>query len=78
MPRKREDLTGRKFGKLTVIGYDRTNNKRSCKYITYNDETRTISEWSRIFNVNYSVFMSRVKRGDMRDFEDYFGGKEYG
>ena len=57
---------------------EQANNKRSCKYITYNDETRTIAEWSRIFNVNYSAFMSRVKRGDMRDFEDYFGGKEYG
>lgn len=34
---------GKKFGKLTVIGYDRTN-----------------------------------RSGDMRDFEDYFGGKEYG
>ena len=57
---------------------EQANNKRSCKCITYNDETRTIAEWSRIFNVNYSAFMSRVKRGDMRDFEDYFGGKEYG
>ena len=25
MPRKREDLTGREFGRLTVIGYDRTS-----------------------------------------------------
>ena len=24
MPRKREDLTGRKYGRLTVIGYDHT------------------------------------------------------
>lgn len=27
MPRKREDLTGRKFGKLTVLGYDHTDSK---------------------------------------------------
>ena len=57
---------------------EQANSKRSCKYITYNDETRTIAEWSRIFNVNYSAFMPRVKCGDMHDFEDYFGGKEYG
>lgn len=37
---------------------EQANNKCSCKYITYNDEARTIA--------------------DMHDFEDYFGGKEYG
>ena len=57
---------------------EQADNKRSCKHITYNDETRTIAEWSRIFNANHSVFISRVKRGDTRDFEYYFGGKEYG
>lgn len=57
---------------------EQANNKRSCKYMTYNDEIRTIVEWPRIFNTNYSAFMSRVKRRGMHDFEDYFGGNEYG
>ena len=39
------------------------NNKRSCVNITYNGETKTISEWARTINVNPSLIRSRLKNG---------------
>lgn len=49
-----------------------TNNRSNNHYITYNGETRTQAEWARLFRVNYSTLQGRIKRHDMRDFEEYF------
>lgn len=51
---------------------EQSNNRRSCRYITYAGITHTIAEWSRVFNVPYCTLTRRIDRGDMRDFEDYF------
>lgn len=48
------------------------NNRRSNHYITYNEETHTISEWSKIMNVQYTSLMRHIKENDMSDFERYF------
>lgn len=52
---------------------NQANNRRSNTRITYNNETHTIAEWARIFNVIYNSLLGRIKRGDMSDFEEYFG-----
>lgn len=41
--------------------YTQQNNKRSCIYITYNEETHTLKEWSRIRKINYSTLYQRYK-----------------
>lgn len=48
------------------------NNRSSNHYITYNGDTHTIAEWARLLQVNYSTLQGRIKRNDMRDFEEYF------
>ena len=48
------------------------NNRTTNHVITYNGETHTIAEWSRILGIKYPTLYSRLNRGDMRDFEDYF------
>ena len=52
------------------------NNRRNNRFITYAGETHTISEWARLFEVHYETLRHRINRGDMRDFEDYFGYDE--
>ena len=49
------------------------NNRSSCRHITYAGETHTIGEWSRKFGTDYSLFAQRIRRGNMSDFEEYFG-----
>lgn len=49
------------------------NNRRSNRYLTYDNDTHTIAEWARLFDVNYDTLLQRINRGDMRDFEEYFG-----
>lgn len=36
------------------------NNKRNNHYITYNNETHTMMEWSEIRNINYSTLRNRI------------------
>ena len=36
------------------------NNTRTNHFITYNNETHTIAEWSRILNIKYSVILYRL------------------
>ena len=36
------------------------NNKSNCNYITYNEETHTLSEWSRIVGVNSRTLRDRI------------------
>lgn len=52
------------------------NNKSNNHYITYNDITHSRAEWSRILGVKYETLRARVSRGNMRDFEEYFGGND--
>ena len=52
------------------------NNRRTSHCITYNGITHTMAEWSRLLNVNYDTFKARVRRGNMRDFEKYYGDSE--
>lgn len=48
------------------------NNRRVNRYITCGDESHTIAEWARIFGISYDTLWTRIKRGNMRDFEEYF------
>ena len=38
----------------------------------YAGEEHPIAEWARILGVTYNALYFRIKRGDLRDFEDYF------
>lgn len=38
------------------------NNRRSCRYVEMNGERKTITEWCRIYNINYDTVMSRIDR----------------
>lgn len=39
------------------------NNRTNNHYITYNNETHTMSEWSDILKINYNTLKSRIKYG---------------
>lgn len=52
------------------------NNTSTNRRITYGGETHTIAEWSRLFGVNYDRLYRRIQKGDMQDFEEYYGIKE--
>lgn len=39
------------------------NNRRCCIYITYNDETHTLKEWSEIRGIKYQTLYQRYKLG---------------
>lgn len=49
------------------------NNTRNNRHITYAGETHTMARWAAILNKNYFTLRGRLDRGDMRDFENYFG-----
>jgi hypothetical protein len=49
------------------------NNRCSNRTIEYAGECRTIAQWATIFDVDYFTLRARINRGDMRDFERYFG-----
>ena len=49
------------------------NNKSNNRLITYKGITHTIAEWSRILMVEYCKLITRINRGDMSDFENYYG-----
>ena len=72
------DLSGQKFGRLTVIkrhGINKQghvqwtdevtqkNNKSNNVRITFNDDTHTLSEWSRILGINYKTLYTRIQNG---------------
>lgn len=52
------------------------NNRRTNRFITYGGDTHTIAEWARLFEVKYPTLLYRINRGDMSDFEEYFGNTE--
>ena len=39
------------------------NNTRTNKYVTINNETKTVSEWCRFYNISNSAVYLRVKNG---------------
>lgn len=39
------------------------NNTSRNRYLTYNNETHTMAEWSDILNINYGTINSRLHRG---------------
>jgi hypothetical protein len=49
------------------------NNRSTNRYIRYAGEIKTIAEWAVIFGLNYFTLRARINRGNMRDFEKYFG-----
>lgn len=46
-----------------VTRADQNRNKRDSRLVTYNGETRTIKEWSRIVGVNYTTLLYRLDNG---------------
>lgn len=51
------------------------NNRRSNHNITWGGETHTLKQWARLFGIKYATLWARVQRGNMQDFEEYFGGE---
>ena len=39
------------------------NNRRTNHLITYNGETKTLTEWSRVFNCSYAMILRRLESG---------------
>ena len=39
------------------------NNRRSSRYITYNNETHTVAEWARIYDMPYDRLSYRINKG---------------
>ena len=37
-------------------------NKRNTKYITINNETKTLANWCEIYNIKYKIVLSRIYR----------------
>lgn len=42
---------------------DQANNTSHCKFITIDNETKTMAEWCKITGVNYSTARDRINRG---------------
>lgn len=55
-----------------VDNITQANNKSNNNIVTYNDVTKTVAQWARLFGVQYETLRKRIQRGDMRDFEYYF------
>lgn len=45
----------------TVI--EQNNNKRTCRYITFNGETKTLAQWARLTGISESALSGRIARG---------------
>lgn len=44
-----------------VTPMQNSNNKRTCVYITHNNQTHTINEWSRILKINKNTFWRYIR-----------------
>ncbi|MEH1777058.1 hypothetical protein [Nostoc sp.] len=42
---------------------EQSNNKRNNKYLTYKGQIKTLAEWCRLLNLEYSRVRARLKRG---------------
>ena len=47
------------------------NNRSTNRHVTYDGITHTAAEWARLLGVKYATLLTRLNRGDMRDFENY-------
>ena len=54
---------------------EQSNNRTTNRFITYNNETHTLAEWSRILNINYSMLQARLDKYNWT-IEDCFFGKK--
>lgn len=43
--------------------FQQANNRSNNHYITYHGETKTMMEWSKVLNVNYSALRRRINAG---------------
>lgn len=43
-----------------ITNLEQQNNKTVCRYITYNNETHSVAEWSRLLNLPYYVVYNKV------------------
>ena len=50
-----------------------SNNRRSNRLIRYGDEIHSVAQWSDILDVDYFRLINRINRGNLCDFEEYFG-----
>ena len=41
---------------------EQANNRRSNHFLTYNNETHSLSDWSRIMGIKYSALLNRIRR----------------
>lgn len=46
-----------------VNKFDQEHNKTTNKFITYNGETKTISDWARKYNIHRCLLGIRLRRG---------------
>ena len=56
-----------------VTAMAQANNRSSNRRFTYNGHTKTISEWSLVLNVHKTTLARRIDKGNLKDFELYFG-----
>jgi len=42
---------------------EQNNNKRTCKYLTYNGVTQTITQWARELGINPRTLHDRIEKG---------------
>lgn len=42
---------------------EQANNKRNNHFITYNNETHTIADWAKLYNISYKMLFKRLKDG---------------
>lgn len=52
---------------------EQQNNRRDNVWITYKGETKTLSQWSKLFNINRQTIADRIKTG--RSLEESFSQK---
>lgn len=46
-----------------ITNKEQQKNKRNNRYIVYNNENKTISEWAQIYNINTGTICSRLQSG---------------
>lgn len=56
-----------------VDSITQANNRTTNRMIEYAGEAHTMAQWADIFGIKYFTLRARIDRGDMRDFEKYFG-----
>ena len=46
-----------------ITHFEQQSNKRNNHILTYNGESHTVMQWSRILNISYNVLFARLRRG---------------